>query len=33
MKPARVYVGVGSNSEPEKNIRGALAARARRYGA
>ena len=33
MKPARVYVGVGSNIEREKNIRGGLAALARRYGA
>ena len=33
MKPARVYVGVGSNIEPEKNIRGGLAALTRRFGA
>lgn len=33
MKPARVYVGVGSNIEPEKNIRSGLAALARRYSA
>ena len=33
MKPARVYIGVGSNIEREKNIRGGLAALARRYGA
>lgn len=33
MKPARVYVGVGSNIEREKNIRGGLAALTRRYGA
>lgn len=33
MKPARVYVGVGSNIEREKNICGGLAALARRYGA
>ena len=33
MKPARVYVGVGSNIEREKNIRSGLAALARRYGA
>ena len=33
MKPARVYVGLGSNIEREKNIRGGLAALTRRYGA
>ena len=33
MKPARVYVGIGSNVEREKNIRGGLAALARYYGA
>ena len=33
MKPARVYVSVGSNIEREKNIRGGLAALTRRYGA